>query len=137
MHTPWHVGLLINPPPPYSWCLLLNHSPAHSHVTLLFCLLSSQAAVCRQACILFALRAPYGTLHVTCVTVSEASCPNFEPRAQARFTGLTILPGPLVKLLKPARMNFARTTRTRARRPVRISSRASCSWLDNSTTHLI
>ena len=35
----------------------------------------------QQDCISLALRAPYG--------VSEASCPNFEPRAHARPTGLT------------------------------------------------
>ena len=39
----------------------------------------------QQDCISLALRAPYGTLHVH---VSEASCPNFEPRTHARFTGL-------------------------------------------------
>ena len=49
--------------------------------SLLIVILSSQ-----QDCISLALRAPYGTLH-TCV--SEASCPNFEPRAHARLTGLT------------------------------------------------
>ena len=40
----------------------------------------------QQDCISLALRAPYGTLHT-----SEASCPNFEPRAHARLTGLTSL----------------------------------------------
>ena len=38
----------------------------------------------QQDCISLALRAPYGTLHV-----SEASCPNFKPRAHARLTELT------------------------------------------------
>ena len=37
--------------------------------------------------------APYGTLH-TCV--SEASCPNFEPRAQARLTVLTRIGGEMM-----------------------------------------
>ena len=40
-----------------------------------------------QDCISLALRAPYGTLRYG--TLREASCPNFEPRAHARLTGLT------------------------------------------------
>ena len=36
----------------------------------------------------------------------HASCPNFEPRAHARLTGLTI-----PEFVKPARLHFARTAR--------------------------
>ena len=39
----------------------------------------------QQDCISLALRALYG--------MSEASCPNFEPRAHARLTGLTSMGG--------------------------------------------
>ena len=40
-----------------------------------------------QACISLALRAPWRD--ATCKRLSEAFCPNIQPRAQARLTGLT------------------------------------------------
>ena len=42
----------------------------------------------QQDCISLALRAPYGTLHAS-FCASEAPCPNVQPRAHARLTGLT------------------------------------------------
>ena len=68
-----------------------------------------------------------------CVCVSEASCPNFEPRAHARLTGLTIIKQiPISRSFGPNKkslQNCQGYSATKLPKPFGLHGKMSCSCL--------